>query len=255
MYQHNIELKRSLKELECKASQEIKLEMEKELARVKEDLGKKNVEFASLKVDVERGELEYKKKCSVVESDLEYEKANNVRLTQEIRRLKSASLDSTVCNPRVKQSSATNTTVAAEKEVSSPVWSSGSGTIKEILLHNAEQRVKVLERENNTLKEHEEFYINKGREWKTRALKYEKEMEKAGVVVPGKEKKASGTEQKENDGGKAAVQPLQEKQDTSIVAPTEDLQLVLTTGREERTRSDMYLPEATRAKKDDCKTQ
>ena len=57
------------------------------LEKVKEELGRKNIAFASLKVDVEKGELEYKKKCEVLQSDLDYEKAVVARLTQDARRL------------------------------------------------------------------------------------------------------------------------------------------------------------------------
>merc|ERR1719204_1263339 len=57
------------------------------LEKVKEELGKKNIAYASLKVDVEKGELEYKKKCEVLQSDLDYEKAVVARLTQDARRL------------------------------------------------------------------------------------------------------------------------------------------------------------------------
>ena len=37
------------------------------LASAKEELGQKNIELASIKVDVERGELEYKKKCDILQ--------------------------------------------------------------------------------------------------------------------------------------------------------------------------------------------
>eukprot|EP00092_Neocalanus_flemingeri_P036179 GFUD01039391.1.p1 GENE.GFUD01039391.1~~GFUD01039391.1.p1 ORF type:complete len:209 (-),score=56.94 GFUD01039391.1:47-673(-) len=99
-------------------------------------------------------------------------------------------MDTTVINPRVQStpaevsSAATNTAVTT---AASPVWSSGSGAIKEIRLHSAEMKVKSLEKENGKLKEHEEFYINKAREWKSRALKYEKTLEQNGVPVPNKE--------------------------------------------------------------------
>ena len=51
-------------------------------------------------------------------------------------------------------------------------------------LHDAEVKVKSLEKENVRLKEHEEFYINKAREWKSRALKYERTLQENGVPVP-----------------------------------------------------------------------
>ena len=41
--------------------------LEGDLKKAKEDLGKKNIEYAGLKVDVEKGELEYKKKCEVLQ--------------------------------------------------------------------------------------------------------------------------------------------------------------------------------------------
>ena len=81
-------------------------------------------------------------------------------------------MDTTVIQPKQvhassseKASTCTNTSVAT---AGSPVWSSGSGAIKEIRLHTAEMRVKSLEKENGKLKEHEEFYINKAREWKSK---------------------------------------------------------------------------------------
>ena len=74
-----------LKQLEeVKANRREVLE---KLEKTKEELGKKNIAYASLKVDVEKGELEYKKKCEVLQSDLDYEKAVVARLTQDARRL------------------------------------------------------------------------------------------------------------------------------------------------------------------------
>ena len=49
--------------------------------------------------------------------------------------------------------------------------------------------MRALEKENKTRKEHEEFYIDKAREWKNRALKYERLLEKNNIVVPNKENK------------------------------------------------------------------
>ena len=116
------------------------------------------------------------------QADLEYEKSVNTRLTQEIRRNQSSAMDTTCFRPQTRASSAqaqstaasTNTSVMTSSASSdSPVWSSGSGALKEIRLHDAEMKVKSLEKDNARLKEHEEFYINKAREWKNRALKYE----------------------------------------------------------------------------------
>merc|ERR1719481_2457491 len=174
---------------EGKDAESSEMRLEQELAKVRAELGQRNVELASIKVDVEKGEFEFKKRCEVLQSDLDYEKANNTRLTQEIRRHQSsaAALDSTMVVPSsVKQPLKQK---QQEQLQGSPVWSSGSGALKEIQLHNAEMRVKTLEKENKTLKEHEEFYLNKGREWKNRALKYEKTLEKNNIPVPGKEVK------------------------------------------------------------------
>lgn len=41
--------------------------LQKKLADVKEELGRKNIAYASLKVDVEKGELEYKRKCEILQ--------------------------------------------------------------------------------------------------------------------------------------------------------------------------------------------
>ena len=117
----------------------------------------------------------------------------NTRLTQEIRRNQSSALDTTCFGPKTRGSTAqaqssaasTNTSVMTSSASSdSPVWSSGSGALKEIRLHDAEMKVKSLEKDNGRLKEHEEFYINKAREWKNRALKYERTLEKNGISVP-----------------------------------------------------------------------
>merc|ERR1712013_497584 len=106
--------------------------------------------------DVEKGELEYKKKCEVLQSDLDYEKAVVARLTQDARRLQAKAMETTVVAPRAAVA-ATNTSALPD----SPIWSSGSGAIKEIRLHEAEMKVKSLEREVKKVKEHEEHYMNK----------------------------------------------------------------------------------------------
>merc|ERR1719481_1150755 len=184
---------------EGKDAESSEMRLEQELAKVRAELGQRNVELASIKVDVEKGEFEFKRRCEVLQSDLDYEKANNARLTQEIRRHQSSAsaLDSTMVAPPTN----TKQPLQQVQVQGSPVWSSGSGALKEIQLHNAEMRVITLEKENSKLKEHEEFYLNKGREWKNRALKCEKVLEKHNIPVPGKEPKkedvlaaAEGTE-------------------------------------------------------------
>ena len=100
-------------------------------------------------------------------------------------------MDTTVIQPKTKPKKHAEVSTPAchtsETSVASPVWSSGSGAIKEIRLHNAEMRVKTLEKENSKLKEYEEFYNNNTREWKSRTLMYEETMEHHGVAVSGKE--------------------------------------------------------------------
>ena len=203
-------------------------------------------------------------------------------------------MDTTVIQPKAQpakhpevSSAACNTSVTT---AGSPVWSSGSGAIKEIRLHNAEMRVKTLEKENVKLKEHEEFYINKAREWKSRALKYERTMEQHGVIVPGKENKKdavveSSSSASENNAPAQAVpipdpetakvyqaaglsprtkaNPLQDLQNLRAESgpapptPTEDIKLVLSRRSEpRRTEADFSLPEdQAKRKVDDCKTQ
>ena len=199
-------------------------------------------------------------------------------------------MDTTVIQPKQvhassseKASTCTNTSVAT---AGSPVWSSGSGAIKEIRLHTAEMRVKSLEKENGKLKEHEEFYINKAREWKSRALKYEKVLEKNGVEVPSKENRRMTNANTTSDQAatpavppvdpanakiyqaaglspRTSANPLQDLQNLRAEVgpnpptPTEDIKLVLSRRSEpRRTEEDFRLPAAPSIKKpDDCKQQ
>merc|ERR1712130_159075 len=294
IFEENKDLKsRLIKSEEAVASIDT-IALQKKLTDVKQELGLKNIEYASLKVDVEKGELEYKRKCEVLQADLEYEKANSQRLTQEIRRYQTSAMDTTVIQPKTQPKKNAEVSTPAchtsETSVGSPVWSSGSGAIKEIRLHNAEMRVKTLEKENSKLKEHEEFYINKAREWKSRALKYEKTMEHHGVAVPGKENRreivtsanAGNTGTEDPDpvipacdpetvkayeaaglSPRTIANPLQDLQNLRTEAgvgpptPTEDIKLVLSRRSEpRRTEADFRLPEdQARKKVDDCKTQ
>ena len=150
---------------------------------------KKSSEGKTLnKVDVKKGELEFKKKCEILQADLDYEKANSTRITQEIRRYQASAMDTTAIQPKTQGSRSFISLVQHLgnhcRVFSLVFWEWG---IKEMRLHNAEMRAKTLEKENVKLEEHEEFYINKAREWNSRALKYERTMEQHGVVVSGKE--------------------------------------------------------------------
>ena len=82
-----------------------------------------------------------------MQANLTYEKSTSSRLTQEIRRLQSSAMETTVFMPRKEAAvnktetvvAATNTSAMAPSD--SPTWSSGSGAIKEIRLHDAEMKV------------------------------------------------------------------------------------------------------------------
>merc|ERR1719154_440487 len=108
-------------------------------------------------------------------------------------------MDTTIQAPRGRPASAASTATNTSAAADSPVWSSGSGAIKEIRLHEAESQVRILEAENKKRKEHEEFYINKAREWKNRALKYERTLEKNGISVPNRYDKSNPAAASRND--------------------------------------------------------
>jgi len=219
----------------------------------------------------------YKKRCEVLQSDLDYEKAVVARLTQDARRLQANAMETTVVAPRASVA-ATNTSALPD----SPVWSSGSGAIKEIRLHEAE--MKTLEGEVKKVKEHEEHYMNKAKEWKNRCLKYERTLVSNKIPVPGKENQPSASAAQpvkepqpnfENSSKESSTPvdsldqrrpPLTNLQKLSrhnaavegantSVTPTEDFQLVLDRNLAPRqTEKDFKLPPSG-AKKDDCKTQ
>jgi hypothetical protein len=67
------------------------------------------------------------------------------------------------------------------------IWSSGSGTLKEFELYDLKAKCARHEREMTTLRQHHDFYIDKAREWKGRALKLEKVLRVHGVAVPERE--------------------------------------------------------------------
>jgi hypothetical protein len=70
VYEENQQLKGCMTKLKAESSPDAGIALEKQLAGVKEELGRKNIEYASLKVDVEKGELQYKKKCEILEVGL-----------------------------------------------------------------------------------------------------------------------------------------------------------------------------------------
>ncbi|XP_023321597.1 uncharacterized protein LOC111696273 isoform X1 [Eurytemora carolleeae] len=139
--------------------------------------------------------------------------------------------------PRV-HSSLTNTSISG-----SPQWTSGSGTIKEIRLYELEHKTRRLEKENANLKLREEFYINKGSEWKGRAKRYEAILDENEI----KYRKRSDDSKSEPAAATSAVK--------ENVKPNEldDLDLGL---NQERPRREYRLPADQRKRKEnDCKTQ
>ena len=184
-------------------------------------------------------------------------------------------------NPKVKENETCGSSTSAPA-AGSPVWSSGSGAIKEIRLHEAEMKVKSLERENSKLREHEEFYINKAREWKNRALRYERTMEQSGLPFKRKEggvKKSEAPQETANEmivedaenskkyqaagfSPRKSVNPLQDlhnlqaERNACPVTPTEDLKLVLSTRSQvQRTEEDFKLPKSSLKNQNECPTQ
>ena len=161
---------------------------------------------------------------------------------------------------------ATSTSVQAvptPADTQSPVWSSGSGALKEMQLHELQVKTKSLEKDNARLREHEEFYINKAREWKNRALKFERSLKENGFDVPIRDK---GGEGKEN-----ATKTVKEASSLVTQAATADttetkvaqqqpasptFHLNLNQQREtRRTEEDFRLPQSSGRKADECKTQ
>jgi len=225
---------------------------------VKEELGRKNIAYASLKVDVEKGQLEYKRKCEILQADLDYEKSNSTRLTQEMRRYQASAMDTTVIQPKAQPAKIPRF-LQLHATLLSPLQGLQSGPQAAERLHTAETRVKTLEKENVKLKEHEEFYINKAREWKSRALKYERTMEQHGVVpgksvpiksVPIPDAETAKVYQAAGLSPRTKANPLQDLQNLRAESgpapptPTEDIKLVLSRRSEpRRTEADFRLPE------------
>ena len=109
-----------------------------ELERVRQELGKKNIDYASLKVDVDREELALQKKCKHLKADLEYQKQAVAKLNNELRPVQNEKMETTVLNPGSQNQQGHNQ-LADQAEAKtgtsdSPVWTSWSGTLKNITL-------------------------------------------------------------------------------------------------------------------------
>ena len=134
-------------------------------------------------------------------------------------------------------------------------------------------KVKSLEKDNAKLKDHEEFYINKAREWKNRALKYERVLQERGIPVPTRgdkvktvvvESDKENTVDTSNHQASNSMSTSRQTMDTSSAKETSvaaapaspTIKLNLFNRQEPRmTEEDFKLPEGSRKKPDDCKTQ
>ena len=124
------------------------------------------------------------------------------------------------------------------------IWSSGSGTLKEFELHDLRNKVARQEKEMKLLKEHHDFFIDKAREWKIRALKLEKIMNAHHVPVPERHAADNMVVSAADDSNSlagadrtapsvpaaAATSTLAAEKENTAPTPTEDLQLVLEPG-------------------------
>jgi len=230
-------------------------ELEKELGRVREKLGAINVKYADLKVDVDREELELQKRCKRLQEDLDYERKNVecerhsvARLTNSLRILQSEKMETTVLSTSAsaRRNKAVNAATNTEQACSSPQWSSGPGYLKEVRLYELEHKTRRLEKENKELKTSEDYYKKRGSEYKTKAVRYEEQLIKAGVVY------------KKVDLDAPRAKPDQEgvKENCQPAAPADnmaDLDLELIKQVPPR---DLRLPKTDRREQpNDCKTQ
>ena len=119
-----------------------------------------------------------------------------------------------------------------------------------------ESKVKSLEKDNARLKEHEEFYINKAREWKNRALKHERLLKEKGITVPSRDNKAAAAANKENHANSGASSLEAQEEAKMVQAPSSPtIHLDLNQPREpRRTEEDFRLPESS-GRQEQCKTQ
>lgn len=171
----NTELSHRLNDEAASAKDSAQASLKAELDRVRRELGKKNVEYASLKVDVDREQLDYQKLNKRLTDEVEYEKQVVARLTNKLRALQTEKMDTTILNPKANiKDMATNTE-------SSPTWINESEKAKEIQLYRLEHKLRRYEKEMKTVTEHRDFYYTRGTEWKSRAIRYEETLTKQGI--------------------------------------------------------------------------
>ena len=174
----------------------------------------------------------------------------------EIRRQQSSSLDTTQVGGARARSGPPLRPQPETEPSEPPVWNSGSGALKEMRLYEMESKVKSLEKDNARLKEHEEFYINKAREWKNRALKHERLLKEKGITVPSRDNKAAAAANKENHANSGASGLEAQEEAKMVQAPSSPtIHLDLNQPREpRRTEEDFRLPESS-GRQEQWKTQ
>jgi len=194
--------------------------LKEELNKIKADLGKKNIEYASLKVDVDREELKLQKQNKHLVNDLEYERQNVTRLTNKLRCLQNDKMETTVLAPKSSHVEPTDTKATNTSTSGSPVWTSGSGTIKEIHMYQLEHKTRHMEKEIEKLKYNENFYIDRGSRWKSTAMRYEGILKENRIQFrQGGGLAAEGAV----EGAAAGAGPLKEVHQRTTNAPKEDI--------------------------------
>ena len=123
-------------------------------------------------------------------------------------------------------------------------------------LHELQVKTKSLEKDNARLREHEQFYIAKAREWKNRALKYEKSLKEKGFAVPSRDKTG---EAKENTAEKTVKEAVTaESTETKVAQQPASPTIHLNLNQHwetRRTEEDFRLPQSSSRKTEDCKQQ
>jgi len=180
-----------------------------EIERLQRKLGNLNVQYGCLKVDVDRGEIEYKKLNKNLQDRLDFEKERNHKLTLQVRQMQTERMETTVLNPRENYVDKGMNT-ESNSSVACTGWLYGSGSLKEIQLDQLEFRVQHLQRLKTKLEAERDFYIKRGCDWKAKANWYKEILIDNKLTFPtdeeilskpkgpGAEKKAAAQAEKEN---------------------------------------------------------
>ena len=146
------------------------------------------------------------------------------------------------------------------RQENSGIWAGGSGTLKEFELYELRAKCKKQERDLAILRQNQDFYMDKGREWKGRALGLEKLLTAHGVPVPKREPPTAVTAEAANrtadspmneSRGRTATAAASTEKENNAPTPTVDMQLMLEPGGLRPPRTDLRGGEQPA----DCKTQ